>query len=101
LPLDHPDTGLKNITEITWTIPTDGAGKHTMLTYNKSYWDDGEWRDSTNQDFKYITRKKAEGFLNTTQSYSIKNNWHSSNSSNLIKCEIVSDGMIYETTLEL
>ena len=101
LPLDHPDTGLKNITEITWTIPTDGAGKHTMLTYNKSYWDDGEWRDSTNQDFKYITRKKTEGFLNTTQSYSIKNNWHSSNSSNLIKCEIVSDGMIYETSLEL
>ena len=102
IPIDNPESGFKNISQITWIIPTDGSLKHTMLTYNDDYWNNADCKDTATGDLKYITRVN-DGInpLITTQSYSIKNNWHSSNSSNLVRCEIIADGMVYETSLDL
>ena len=102
LSLDEPGTGLNEITSITWSIPTDDTNKQTMLTYNNSYWAGADSPQPTpGSGFRTITRKLSQQGLDYTQSYSIKNNWHSSNSSNLVKCEIIADGLIYEAILDL
>lgn len=101
LPLTSAENGLQEISEITWTIPVDGTTKQTMLTYKDSYWNEDEVQNDELGNFKYITRKIGDQPLITTQSYSIKNNWHSSNSSNLIRCEIVADGAVFQASLDL
>lgn len=102
LPLDHVDTGLSNITEIRWTLPLDGNNRYTMLSYSDKYFE----KQPADNDYKsgyveIVRTKKSNEAFDTTQSYSIKNNWHSSNASNLVKCQIIADGTTYEASLDL
>lgn len=102
--LSDEKSGLKNITSIVWTLPVDSDSlkRYTMLSY-------GEDQIGTIQQSDYdkgyikLTKTKKNDFeiIETTQSYSIKNNWHSSKAFNLIKCEVNANGVLYETSLDL
>ena len=98
--LDNPEFGLNNITEIEWRLPVDGV-RSTMLTYSESYWDSENDIISDNGTVKSIKRKVTEDTLQFVQSYSIKNNWHSSNSFNTVECIVTADGVIYKASLDL
>lgn len=52
-------------------------------------------------NYKLITRKPKDGIMNTTQGYSIGNQWTYQNSNNTVRCQVSIDGVIYEAAEEL
>lgn len=101
--LNDPKVGLTNITEITWTLPIDTNNANTMLTYSPEYFSNNSEEIDKNSDYIIFKRFKDENTntINSIQSYSIKNTWHSANSSNIIKCKVRADNIDYEAKLEL
>lgn len=86
----------KYITKITWRLPN----KNTMLSYSQDYF---EGSSKTDGDIITVIREKQDetNELIFTQSYSIKNYWHSSNSINAVNCIVEMNGNIYEISLNL
>lgn len=104
LDLNHPDQTLSNIQSITWELPRDGGETSTMLTYKPAYY--GEETGATVTPFDNVYKVVRSNFVGnqyqfSTQAYSIKNNWHESNSSNRITCRLVANYTTYERTIEL
>lgn len=97
------------ITEIRWILPQDSNNKSTMLTYGENYFDGAsvvkyiDEENDTLADTISVTRTldQINGFNDFRQLYSIKNNWHSSNSSNIIRCEVMADDILYKASLDL
>lgn len=95
---------LTNIQKIIWEFPRDNEDSKTgtMLTYKKSYFEDGELTklDNTYRIERIVT-EETDLFSFSTLAFSIKNNWHESNSFNRISCKLVANYTTYERTIEL
>jgi hypothetical protein len=95
---------LTNIQKIIWEFPRDNEDSKTgtMLTYKKSYFEDGELTELDNTyRIERIVTEGTDLFSFSTLAFSIKNNWHESNSFNRISCKLVANYTTYERTIEL
>lgn len=96
---------LGSLDYIKWYIPAEKS----MMIYTDALGkeNDGNPKDDIvfykQVNYKQITREpnKETGLMNTTQGYSIGNQWTYQNSNNTVRCQVSIDGVIYEAAEEL
>lgn len=94
---------LGSLDYIKWYIPAEKS----MMIYTDALGkeNDGDPKPEVvlykQVNYKLITRKPKDGIMNTTQGYSIGNQWTYQNSNNTVRCQVSIDGVIYEAVEEL
>lgn len=100
---------LGSLDYINWYIPYNEKNNKSMIIYTDALGKENGGNPKKdpvfhNQvNYKQITRKpnKETGLMNTTQGYSIANQWTYQNSNNTVRCQVSIDGVIYEAAEEL
>ena len=95
---------LGSLDYIKWYIPAEKS----MMIYTEALGKENGGKPEPEKvlykqvNYKLITRKPDEnGNMNTTQGYSIANQWSYQNSNNTVRCQVSIDGVIYEAAEEL
>lgn len=96
---------LGSLDYIKWYIPAEKS----MMIYTDALGKENGGEPQLEKDlhkqvnYALITRKPSEetGLMNTTQGYSIANQWTYQNSNNTVRCQVSIDGVIYEAAEEL
>ena len=96
---------LGSLDYIKWYIPADKS----MMIYTDALGKENDGKPEPEKvlykqvNYKLITRKpdKETSLINTTQGYSIANQWTYQNSNNTVRCQVSIDGVIYEAAEEL
>lgn len=100
---DEITSDLGSLDYIKWYIPAEKSMMICTDTLGKE--NNGDLKPEVvlykQVNYKLITRKLKDGFMNTTQGYSISNQWTYQNSNNTIRCQVSIDGVIYEAAEEL
>lgn len=98
-------SNLGSLDYIKWYIPAEKS----MMIYTDALGKENNGKTESEKvlykqvNYKLITRKPNEetGLMNTTQGYSIANQWTYQNSNNTVRCQVSIDGVIYEAAEEL
>lgn len=100
---------LGSLDYIKWYIPYNEENNKSMIIYTDALGKENGGNPKKNPvfhnqvNYKLITREpnKETGLMNTTQGYSIANQWAYQNSNNTVRCQVSIDGVIYEAAEEL